>query len=192
MNEKRDCNQCGDYEYCAFDYANCTGFIPGDNYVYERVYEKGSSEMTEITPLEYIRYEEEFFKKHDEYLERKVAINRDEKAGKISEEEANKLRNQLVSELGEYSSIYNADKYCVISDALETMYMALGRGIDENFKTLLSEQKKYRGKKVKMCGGLEGELLNVAVSLDDYYYIIKDATGKVIFDTGVDGIEKEL
>ena len=192
MNEKRDCNQCGDYEYCAFDYKNCTGFIPGDNYVYERVYEKGSSEMTEITPLEYIRYEEEFFKKHDEYLERKVAINRDEKAGKISEEEANKLRNQLKSELGEYSSIYNADKYCVISDALETMYMALGRGIDENFKTFLSEQKKYRGKKVKMCGGLEGELLNIVVSLDDYYYIIKDATGKVIFDTSVDGIEKEL
>lgn len=23
-----DCNQCGDYEYCAFDYDNCTGFIP--------------------------------------------------------------------------------------------------------------------------------------------------------------------
>lgn len=192
MNEKRDCNQCGDYEYCAFDYANCTGFIPGDSYVYERIYEKGNRGMTEVTPLEYIKYEEEFFKKHDEYLARNVAINKDEKAGKISEKEAKKLRDQLNIELGEYSSVYNADKYCVISDALETLYMSLGHGIDENFKVFLNHQKKYKGKKVRMLAGLEGELLNVVVALDDYYYIIKDATGKVIFDTGVDGIEEEL
>lgn len=24
-----DCNKCGDYEYCAFEYDKCTGFIPG-------------------------------------------------------------------------------------------------------------------------------------------------------------------
>ena len=36
---KYDCNQCGDYEYCAFHYDECTGFIPGDNYVYEKYYE---------------------------------------------------------------------------------------------------------------------------------------------------------
>ena len=34
---KRDCNQCGDYEYCAFQWDRCTGFIPGDNYVYEKL-----------------------------------------------------------------------------------------------------------------------------------------------------------
>lgn len=28
-----NCNLCGDYEYCAFDFDHCTGFIPGDNYV---------------------------------------------------------------------------------------------------------------------------------------------------------------
>ena len=36
---KYDCNQCGDYEYCAFHYDECTGFIPGNNYVYEKYYE---------------------------------------------------------------------------------------------------------------------------------------------------------
>ena len=34
-----DCNQCGDYEYCGFHYDECTGFIPGDNYVFEKYYE---------------------------------------------------------------------------------------------------------------------------------------------------------
>lgn len=23
-----DCNSCGDYEYCAFHYDECTGYIP--------------------------------------------------------------------------------------------------------------------------------------------------------------------
>ena len=27
--ELPDCNKCGDYEYCAFKYDKCTGFIPG-------------------------------------------------------------------------------------------------------------------------------------------------------------------
>ena len=38
--QKRDCNQCGDYEYCAFQWDKCTGFIPGDNYVFEKIWEK--------------------------------------------------------------------------------------------------------------------------------------------------------
>lgn len=29
--EKPDCNKCGDYEYCAFHYDECTGFIPGNS-----------------------------------------------------------------------------------------------------------------------------------------------------------------
>jgi hypothetical protein len=32
LNKKLpDCNKCGDYEYCAFKYDECTGFIPGNN-----------------------------------------------------------------------------------------------------------------------------------------------------------------
>ena len=30
MNNLPNCNLCGDYEYCAFKYDECTGFIPGD------------------------------------------------------------------------------------------------------------------------------------------------------------------
>lgn len=29
---KPNCNKCGDYEYCAFEYDKCTGFIPGGDY----------------------------------------------------------------------------------------------------------------------------------------------------------------
>ena len=32
-NTHPNCNLCGDYEYCAFDFDHCAGFIPGDNYV---------------------------------------------------------------------------------------------------------------------------------------------------------------
>ena len=126
--------------------------------------------MEEITVLEYLQYEDNFFKMHGEYMEKKKEIDLKEKAGELSE---------------------MSNKYCFISDALEIAYKATGKEISRNFKHFLSEHKKYKGKHVTMAAGLSGELLGVAVAIDDFYYVIKDdKTGKTIFDTGVDGIEK--
>lgn len=193
MNEKRDCNQCGDYEHCAFDYKNCTGFIPGSNYTYEKVYELQNKllRMEEITVLEYLQYEDNFFKMHGEYMEKKEEIDLKEKAGELSEKDAQKQRQQLEKEYNPFIHVEMSNKYCFISDALEIAYKATGKEISRNFKHFLSEHKKYKGKHVTMAAGLSGELLGVAVAIDDFYYVIKDdKTGKTIFDTGVDGIEK--
>ena len=184
---KRDCNQCGDFEYCAYDYKNCTGFIPGDNYTFEKFYEG----MEEITVFEFIQYEEEFFKKNTEYLNKKANINRKENSGEINEKTAKQLRKNLEEEYKQYKDIYETTKYCIISDSLKIAYEATGHEISKNFRQFLDEQKKYAGKHVTMNSGASGILLGIGVALDDFYYIIKeDNTEIIMFDTGVDGIKK--
>ena len=63
------------------------------------------------------------------------------------------------------------------------------RPVTDKFKIFLELQKKYKGKHVKMSGGISGILVGIAITINDYYYIIKkDETGVEIFDTGVDRI----
>lgn len=182
-NEKINCNQCGDYEYCAFQFDKCTGFIPGEN--------SGGTTMKELTAWEYIQHENEFFKKNGEYYQKKVEINKKENSGQLSEEEAEKLRENLKSDYLGFTSIYADDKYCFLCDALEIAYQAINGEVDQNFKTFLWEHKKFKGQIVEMSSGnIKGKLLGVATALDDYYYVIEESeTSKIRFVTGVDGIK---
>lgn len=53
---EHSCEQCGDYERCAGKFDECTGFIPGDNYVFDYAYELQNRIMEQVTQLEYLRY----------------------------------------------------------------------------------------------------------------------------------------
>jgi len=47
-----DCNTCGDYEYCAFKYDECTGYIPGDTYVASQVIEMVPESKPVVIPTD--------------------------------------------------------------------------------------------------------------------------------------------
>lgn len=149
--------------------------------------------MKELKPEEYLEYENNYFRKFDEYLQKKVDINKQEKSGKISEKEAAKLREDLVKNYSGFTDpIQDSNCFCYITKELEQLYLESGAEISENFKSLLEDSVKFSGQRVKMQAGLEGTLLGTATSLDDFYYVIQDDSGKVIFDTGCDGILEKL
>lgn len=146
--------------------------------------------MKELKPKDYLEYERNYFRKFDEYLSKKKKINEQENSGNITEAEAKKQRKDLEESYAGFTDpVHSSDCYCYIDEELKQLYLESGIEISQNFNTLLEEGKAYSNKKVKMKAGLEGVLLGTVTALDDYYYMIQKDDGKVVFDTGCDGID---
>ena len=137
-----------------------------------------------LTAKEFRDFENNFFKKHEEYREeiRKLIRNPD-----ISEEEMKERIAYLKEKYKGYVGVFEPESYTSINDE----YLEVYDGGGENAKKLCEEAKKYIGTRVIYSDDENciGTLEDIVAMVDDYYYVIKLTDSIIRYCSCVGGIE---
>lgn len=183
MNENsiERCEQCGDYEYCAGDFDNCTGFIPGENYIFDKIYEK-MKKYTKMATEEFIEALKLFRKKHGEYLSELVELNR-QGAG---EDKYKELREKYDG----YTSPEERKEFVIVSENLLKAYES-EIGDTKFLREIYERVEKLRGKKVELVDGSLAYMEDLVLFIDDCYYTLQTIDGHTRFEPVIGKI-KEL
>lgn len=123
---------------------------------------------TKLSAKEYREYENEFFKKYDEYRTetKKLFMTPD-----ISKEELTERYAHLKEKYKGYTDVFESSYCASITDE----YLEIFDGGDVNAKKLCEESKKYIGKRVIYSDDENnvGILKDIIATVDDYYYVIE-------------------
>lgn len=137
-----------------------------------------------LTAKEFRDFENDFFKKHEEFREemRKLFRNSD-----ISEEEMEERLARLKEKYKGYVDVFEPDSYTSVNDE----YLEVYDGGDVNAQQLCEEAKKYIGTRVIYSDDERciGTLEDIVAMVDDYYYVIKLPDGIIRYCSCVGGIE---
>jgi hypothetical protein len=137
-----------------------------------------------LTAKEFRDFENDFFKKHEEYREevRKLFRNSD-----ISEEEIEERLARLKEKYKGYVDVFEPDSYTSVNDE----YLEVYDGGDVNAQQLCEEAKKYIGTRVIYSDDENciGTLEDIVAMVDDYYYVIKRSDAAIRYCSCVGGIE---
>lgn len=164
----------------------------------------------ELTLEEYKIRENDFFKRHSEYLVKKIAINKEEhqfieniKDGETFSDKSDiyfenkeykpvvkkfqKKRQNLNYRYKGFTSQYIADFFTELTDEAIT-FLNLDK---DNAPQILEEVKHYRGQKCHPCYDTEltYTLARAIISPDDYYYDLVDEKGNHFWFTCVGSLE---
>lgn len=137
-----------------------------------------------LTAKEFYDFENDFFKKHEEYREevRKLFRNSD-----ISDDEIEERLARMKDKYKGYVDVFEPDSYTSINDE----YLEVYDGGDVNAKKLCEEAKKYIGTRVIYSDDENciGTLEDIVAMVDDYYYMVKLPDNVIRYCSCVGGIE---
>ena len=130
---------------------------------------------------EYKKYRDEWSKKHFEYVEKLVQINKSETD--YNEKESEKKRKQLKKEYKGYIDIYFDPN--VYTDLNEDTLQKLDLYNDHNAVEIVKESDKKKGKKFKYALPKNNNTIytfvGAIITFDDFYYIGIDENNKQHF-----------
>ena len=136
--------------------------------------------MTHLTVKEFLDFQEQWYKKHDEYLDKLKDLNKqDADIEQVIE---------LKKEYEVYTDIYAIDKYTEITDEYIKLCSEYGENSKQAQEILDSTNrnlgKKFKGYRDKIC-----TLVGVITTIEDYYYLGKDENGNIQFHSCVGKLE---
>ena len=136
--------------------------------------------MTHLTAKEFLDFQEQWYEKHDEYLDKLKDLNRQD----ADIEEVIKLKKEYEG----YTDRYAVDEYTEITNE----YIKLCSEYGENSKQaqeILDSTNRNLGKKFKGWKGKIYILVGAATTIEDYYYLGKDENGNIQFHSCVGKLE---
>ena len=136
--------------------------------------------MTHLTAKEFLDFQEQWYEKHNEYLDKLKDLNRQD----ANIEEVIKLKKEYEG----YTDRYAVDEYTEITNE----YIKLCSEYGENSKQaqeILDSTNRNLGKKFKGWKGKIYILVGAATTIEDYYYLGKDENGNIQFHSCVGKLE---
>lgn len=136
--------------------------------------------MTHLTAKEFLDFQEQWYKKHDEYLDKLKDLNKQD----ADIEQVIELKKEYEG----YTDIYAIDKYTEITNEYIKLCSEYGENSKQAQEILDSTNrnlgKKFKGYRDKIC-----TLVGVITTIEDYYYLGKDENGSIQFHSCVGKLE---
>jgi hypothetical protein len=150
--------------------------------------------MKELSIEEFEKFENEFTERYNEYYNKYDELSK--KYADVDDDQFEELIQPLKEQYADVLNIYYRPEYFVITKEYLQHQLDL-HGEKEVYKSLL-RYMEWIGKEVRVkdCEEIQGILVNIVATLEDYYYVIhiddmdiRSGVGKDIWETAVSGLE---